>query len=225
MIFLHLPIFGRPLISCMSTEYIPTENGPTTEVDVLLLHTSGIYVFEALSPYGEFPYHSFILFSDRCKLKKIHLASSKAAVMHRSGVREGVRRRASETGMVLDAQQIQQIYQKLYPYTQVSELAKQLHIKQIQKKYASAKQAGPAAIEHKAPPETKIPDSSMQNTAAQNAAANSNPPICPRCGKLLVLRVARSGAHAGQSFWGCSGFPKCRYTRQIISASNSSAKQ
>lgn len=36
---------------------------------------------------------------------------------------------------------------------------------------------------------------------------------CPKCGSALVLRTARTGANAGGSFLGCSGFPKCRYTR------------
>lgn len=39
---------------------------------------------------------------------------------------------------------------------------------------------------------------------------NPSPP-CPRCGKPLVQRVARKGKNPGARFWGCSGFPKCRY--------------
>ena len=35
--------------------------------------------------------------------------------------------------------------------------------------------------------------------------------VCPRCGKELVLRTARKGANAGEQFYGCSGFPNCRY--------------
>ena len=35
--------------------------------------------------------------------------------------------------------------------------------------------------------------------------------ICPRCGSELVLRTAKRGAHAGEQFYGCSSFPKCRY--------------
>lgn len=32
---------------------------------------------------------------------------------------------------------------------------------------------------------------------------------CPRCGKEMVLRTAKKGKHAGENFWGCSGFPNC----------------
>lgn len=39
--------------------------------------------------------------------------------------------------------------------------------------------------------------------------------ICPQCGSELVLRIARSGTNAGQNFYGCSGFPKCRYILNI----------
>lgn len=35
---------------------------------------------------------------------------------------------------------------------------------------------------------------------------------CPKCGSLLVKRTAKKGQHANTQFWGCSAFPKCRYT-------------
>lgn len=35
--------------------------------------------------------------------------------------------------------------------------------------------------------------------------------ICPRCGSALVLRTAKKGDNAGNQFYGCSSFPKCRY--------------
>lgn len=38
---------------------------------------------------------------------------------------------------------------------------------------------------------------------------------CPRCGKNLVLRTAAKGNNAGNKFYGCSGFPKCRYIENI----------
>lgn len=39
---------------------------------------------------------------------------------------------------------------------------------------------------------------------------NSKAPSCPKCGKPMRQRVARTGSHAGESFWGCTGYPECR---------------
>lgn len=36
--------------------------------------------------------------------------------------------------------------------------------------------------------------------------------ICPRCSSELVLRTAKRGTNAGMQFYGCSGFPRCRFT-------------
>lgn len=33
---------------------------------------------------------------------------------------------------------------------------------------------------------------------------------CPKCGAPMILREAKSGQHAGQKFWGCSMFPRCK---------------
>lgn len=38
---------------------------------------------------------------------------------------------------------------------------------------------------------------------------------CPVCQNPMVMRTARRGKNAGNSFWGCSRFPKCRGTRSI----------
>lgn len=35
---------------------------------------------------------------------------------------------------------------------------------------------------------------------------------CPKCGSEMVKRVAKRGPNAGNEFWGCSRFPKCRCT-------------
>lgn len=38
---------------------------------------------------------------------------------------------------------------------------------------------------------------------------------CPKCGSPLALRKAKSGANAGSQFYGCTAFPKCRYTKPM----------
>jgi predicted RNA-binding Zn-ribbon protein involved in translation (DUF1610 family) len=39
--------------------------------------------------------------------------------------------------------------------------------------------------------------------------------ICPRCGNDLIIRTARRGQNAGNQFYGCKSYPRCKYTRNI----------
>jgi len=40
-------------------------------------------------------------------------------------------------------------------------------------------------------------------------------PACPDCGKPMLQRLAKQGKQAGESFWGCSGYPDCKGVRQV----------
>lgn len=41
-------------------------------------------------------------------------------------------------------------------------------------------------------------------------------PLCPRCGKAMVQRVAKRGAAPGKPFWGCTAYSSgCRGTREV----------
>ncbi len=42
------------------------------------------------------------------------------------------------------------------------------------------------------------------------SAAEPHAPLCPKCGAVMVLRTAKSGANQGQQFWGCPNYPRCR---------------
>ncbi len=44
----------------------------------------------------------------------------------------------------------------------------------------------------------------------QAMASAIQPPICPKCGVLMVQPVASKGEHKGRQFWGCPNFPRCR---------------
>ena len=52
----------------------------------------------------------------------------------------------------------------------------------------------------------KVDSSDRPNQADPSALI----PECPRCGKLMVLRTAKTGKNAGSQFWGCSGYPDCK---------------
>ncbi|GAM11102.1 topoisomerase DNA binding C4 zinc finger [Geobacter sp. OR-1] len=40
-------------------------------------------------------------------------------------------------------------------------------------------------------------------------------PSCPKCAKPMRQRTAKTGSHAGESFWGCTGYPECTGIRSI----------
>lgn len=42
---------------------------------------------------------------------------------------------------------------------------------------------------------------------------HNSPGACPKCGSVMVERKAKKGSNSGSMFLGCSGFPKCRYTK------------
>jgi restriction system protein len=39
--------------------------------------------------------------------------------------------------------------------------------------------------------------------------------ICPKCGGEMVIRTARKGPNPGLQFWGCSNYPKCRFSKAL----------
>lgn len=51
-------------------------------------------------------------------------------------------------------------------------------------------------------------------TSVASARPDAGARRCSRCGRDLVLRVARRGSRAGDRFWGCSGYPRCNHTEQ-----------
>lgn len=77
----------------------------------------------------------------------------------------------------------------------------------------------PASVPEAAHP----PSQSFAATQPMGLEAATSPPpaasgnACPVCGAAMVLRQARTGSHAGQSFWGCTEFARtrCRGTRPV----------
>lgn len=224
--------------------YIPKDDGTFTEIDMIMLHESGIYVFESknydgwifgsetqknwtqslasgrgktrkytfLNPIiqnkvhvkwlqsylhdnSNLPFYSYIVFSERCELKKITLTSSDHLVVKREDINQAVSAKASKSGSLLTQSKIEALFKQLYPLTQVDSSIKASHIQNIQSKYHEPVSAR----------------TMIQSTPVQKETTK----VCPRCGKNIVLRTAKKGANAGQQFYGCSNYPHCRYIEKI----------
>ncbi|MBD9412974.1 NERD domain-containing protein [Pseudomonas sp. PDM16] len=67
------------------------------------------------------------------------------------------------------------------------------------------------AMLHSLQTDRRAPTFATHREHVQNLKRRSDPTAerqCPKCGSALLIRTAKSGAKAGQPFWGCSEFPK-----------------
>lgn len=51
---------------------------------------------------------------------------------------------------------------------------------------------------------------SLPESAPREVQSAPETQVCPKCASVMIKRKARQGTRAGQEFWGCSRFPKCR---------------
>jgi restriction system protein len=64
---------------------------------------------------------------------------------------------------------------------------------------------------NRAKPDAKQPPISA-NTPF-NTKSTSSIPACPVCSNPMVMRSAKKGGKTGNTFWGCSNYPRCKGTR------------
>lgn len=197
--------------------YVPKENGGLTEIDLILLHGSGVYVLESKNYSGwifgderdqhwtqSFPggrktrffnpikqnnahirqlrrwlpelaedaVQSIIVFSERCELKNITLTTHKHVVVKRGKALRAIRSFVGRKA--LSPTDIDAIYQRLYPQTQLCSQSREAHRLGVED-----------VVEGR---------------------------VCAYCGAPLVLRTAKQ---TGKQFLGCGKFPHCRYTIHI----------
>lgn len=62
---------------------------------------------------------------------------------------------------------------------------------------------------------TKVNKEQKQQHVLKIRHGLDNTYVCPLCGGRLIIRTATKGANAGNKFYGCSNYPKCRYIKNI----------
>ena len=162
---------------------------------------------------ANYPTYSIITFSERCTLRNIEVKTPNVYVINRYHVRDLIALIYENKPDILTDQEITEIYNVLYPLTQVDENVKQKHIDNINNKFKN----------------NYIFSNTLDNSNVSiSTLINNNEPIivepeiiekpqskeeliCPLCGAKLELKTARYKTHAGQKFYGCSNYPKCKY--------------
>lgn len=160
----------------------------------------------------EIPLFSIIVFSERCELKKVTITSQDIKVIKRDFTYAAVRDIWNKNKDCLSGEEVESLYKNLQKLTKVSEETKEVHIQNIKNRYSiSEKESACLKKMIINPEETKqeIENKKVETSVSENSEPDK---VCPRCRKKLILRTAKKGVNAGKQFWGCSGFPKCRYT-------------
>ena len=162
------------------------------------------------------PLFSIIVFSERCELKKITIVSQDVKVIKRDLTYAAVRDIWDKNEDRLSGEEVENLYIKLRDLTKVSKETKENHIQNIKDKYGDSGKKSERQEEPVKTPENVVlePEKNIiKEVEAEepNIEKAETDKICPRCGKKMVLRTAKKGENAGKQFWGCSGFPKCRY--------------
>lgn len=198
---------------------VPRTTGPTSEseLDVLMLHDTGVYVMEsknysgwifgsegqrqwaqtfdnghkerfynpiiqnrshvrALSAHLGMPedvFYSYIVFSERCELRKVPNDTDTYRILRRHHLVKVLRNDIAKRERIFDDARFDELQAILAGLKSASTSeAKAEHVEQAQRVKAGE--------------------------------------VCPRCGGELVLRTGRYG-----EFMGCSNYPRCHYTMDV----------
>ncbi|MBR6693583.1 MAG: NERD domain-containing protein [Clostridia bacterium] len=154
---------------------------------------------------NQVPLWSIIVFSDRCNLKSVEITSNDVRVINQHYVASVVSEIYNKlpTNLLSEVDVIN-IYNKLYPYTQIDVFAEIQHIMNIYDKQNLNSDAYAMRKKTAKPTETtRLPN---ENVTALK---------CPKCNGKLVLRTAKKGKNVGNQFYGCSNYPKCKFIQNL----------
>lgn len=153
----------------------------------------------------DIPLFSLIVFSERCELKKVNLISEDLYVIKRDKVYATVKQIWDKSRDALQDSQVEELFTQLEKLTNVDEAIKTAHIENIEKNYKRTD-----SNKNVEDVNETMPSETSKTESVGNLAVGEKK-ICPQCGAELVLRTAKKGSNAGNKFWGCSSFPKCKY--------------
>ena len=208
--------------------YIFKEDGTTTEIDALLIHPSGIYIFESKN------YKGWIFGSENQQYWTQVLSRGRGKSYKNSFFNPIIQNKVHLKWL---SYYLNQYTPNLYSYIVFGNdcQLKEIHLNSDRHKVIQTWQVI-GAIDQQACqspvylspeqiddlyrmllPLTKRKQVIKErhiNSIAQNKQRREAEKICPRCQHGLVLRTAAKGSKAGQKFWGCSNFPRCRFTQK-----------
>ena len=236
-----LPGEKRFLFNC----YLPKNDGTTTEIDLILLHSSGIYVLESKN------YSGWIFGSETQKMwtqtlpkghtseknhflnpiiqNEIHIEWLKKYL---SGLTEGpyfsiivfskrcvlknIQISKNSAHVVIQRYDLLRTIQKMAT-GQMVYTSDQIALI-YERLYPLTQTTNEQKNQHIQNINHKIYSEEKNFVSGQQGDStmlSRTELVCPKCGAALVKKVATKGNRKGKAFWGCSRFPSCRYIQNI----------
>ncbi|MCR5649676.1 MAG: NERD domain-containing protein [Lachnospiraceae bacterium] len=223
----HLESIGvRFLFNC----YLPAQDGKTSEVDVIMIHTSGIFVIESKN------YSGWIFGSEDRQQWTQTLPSGRMA--HKEHFYNPVMQNRTHIKWLRKQIEEHIPIHSIIVFSDDCEL-KDITIHSSNIKVINRYKLLSTIIDLSAKTEDKLTPEKIEDIYfvllkfvnvsddiktqhikdIQQAEYNSivspfsKEGVCPKCGGKLVPRTAKKGVYAGSTFLGCSNYPRCKYIR------------
>jgi len=222
--------YKKYLFNC----YIPKEDGTSTEIDVILLHESGIYVFESKN------YSGWIFGTETQKQWTQSLSSGKGRTTKEHFLNPIIQNKVHLKWLQTYLKNFDSL--KFYSYIVFSKRCELKKVTLTSGNHYVVKRDDllravsdhisktgscmtPSVVDEvykKLYPLTQVDETRKKehiasikekynSSATDTKAAGIQDKKCPRCGGRLVLRTAKKGNFEGNKFYGCTNYPKCRY--------------
>jgi len=210
-------LFGRKG-RILRNVYIPKDNGETSEIDVLYVTQKGIFVFESKN------YSGWIFGDEKGQYWTVMLPNRQKHSFYNP-----VRQNKTHIKW------LQKYVGANVPLFSIIVFSERCELKKVDvnsadvavikrdRTYAAVRNVWDSHADAVEDVETLYEklkvltdvDKAVKEAHIADIEKKYSQPVCPRCGKMLVLRTAKRGNSAGNQFYGCSGFPKCKYVRNL----------
>lgn len=210
--------------------YIPRKDGSTSEADVILVSTKGIFVFECKN------YAGWIFGSDQNKTWTVTLYAGKDWLGFKHTEKHQFYNPVWQNRTHINA--LHNLLEVPAPYYSVIVFSNRGELKDVNcnsndvlilqtnqlKRYLSVVRTtypDVLSVTEVDSITNKLSQYASSDEEAKQAHLNSlrerysSTETCPWCGGKLVMRTAKKGQNAGRQFYGCSNYPKCKYTKNL----------
>lgn len=213
-------LFGRKG-KTLRNIYLPTSDGKTSEVDLVFITQKGIFIFESKN------YSGWIFGEEKGRYWTAMLPNREKNHFYNPIIQNKTHLKWMQNFVGFDIPLYSVIvFSERCELKKISVQSDNVKVIKREETYAVVKEIWDCSpdriseirveeIYQKLKEYTKV-DEAVKRTHINNIeqskeSMKNDGKVCPNCGRELVLRTAKRGQNEGKQFYGCSGFPKCRF--------------